>query len=484
MAAKASLDHQAVPVASEEEVRQVLARVLNSRHFVHAPKKQKFLRLICDFYVHGRAGELNEYLIGCEVFDRSQNYNPAADPIVRVGAHDVRKKLELYYQQEGAGDEIRLDIPVGSYEPIFIRSLRPLPRPEQLPAPNEAPAELLAPSEHPSLTATSVAAPALTVAPSNVAADEQLNSLRRRLRWLYAASLLLLVVSGALAFLYLSRQAPPSGANTPLALSLLSPVWGPFLKKEARATLLILSSPAVYRLTNAGDSELALKNSIEVPPDKAAALAQALRDNFAVRNSPPNPRLVLSLDTYTGFGEAIGAQRVTDLLRAADQAVTLKRSRTVSAEDLKDHHVVLLGSVWSNEWAGKLPSIEDFVITGQATIENRRPRAGEATEYRSQFDAVTGRLLEDYALVTVKPNISGASVVMVLAGLRSAGTEAAAEYVTSSNHLSDLNARLRTVNSQNNLPRYYQALLKVGVENGIPTTITLAALHELRGAGQ
>src|SRR5262245_61284021 len=113
-----------MPAATREDVTLVLARLLGSKYFVHAPKKQKFLRLVCDFYLNGRAGELNEYLIGREVFDRDGAYNPAADPIVRVGAHDVRKKLELYYKREGADDEIRLDIPIGSYEPIFIRTHR------------------------------------------------------------------------------------------------------------------------------------------------------------------------------------------------------------------------------------------------------------------------------------------------------------------------------------------------------------------------
>src|SRR5215813_1892491 len=122
-ASQAGQAHQ----ATKEEMRQALNRVLNSKHFVHAPMKQKFLRLTCDFHLNGRGAELNEYLIGREVFDRDDSYNPATDPIVRVGAHGVREKLTLYYQKEGADDEIRIEIPVGSYEPVFIRSGQTLP---------------------------------------------------------------------------------------------------------------------------------------------------------------------------------------------------------------------------------------------------------------------------------------------------------------------------------------------------------------------
>ena len=80
-----------------------------------------------------------------------------------------------------------------------------------------------------------------------------------------------------------------------------------------------------------------------------------------------------------------------------------------------------------------------------------------------------------------KPNISEGNVVMVLAGLRSAGTEAAAEYVTSKTFLNELNERLGQMADSSGPPKYYQALLKVGVENAIPTTISLLTIHELSG---
>src|SRR5499426_2235792 len=104
---------------SPEEIRRALDRILNSKHFSQAPKKRKFVQLICDYHLAGRAKEINEHLIGLEVYERSDRYSPAEDPVVRVAAHDVRKRLEQYYLHEGRNDEIRLEIPVGSYEPVF-----------------------------------------------------------------------------------------------------------------------------------------------------------------------------------------------------------------------------------------------------------------------------------------------------------------------------------------------------------------------------
>lgn len=100
--------------------------------------------------------------------------------------------------------------------------------------------------------------------------------------------------------------------------------------------------------------------------------------------------------------------------------------------------------------------------------------------YRPRFNRQNGDLVEDYALITVKPNIMYENIVMVLAGSHSAGTQAAAEYVTSKNYLTEFTERLRQVGAADGTPKYYQALLKVGVENGIPTTISLVTIHELR----
>src|SRR6185503_6876188 len=127
------------------------------------------------------------------------------------------------------------------------------------------------------------------------------------------------------------------------------------------------------------------------------------------------------------------------------------------------------------------PIVEDFVIGGSATIINQHPVAGEEREYSARFDGATGKLMEDYALITVKPNISDGTV-MVLAGTHSEGTQAAAEYIASEDSLSYLNQRLRQTNTA--LPKYYQVLLKVDVDNGIPTTISVVTVHELHSNKQ
>ncbi len=434
-------DYPAASV-SPEEVRQTLERILSSKYFANAPKKQKFLQLICDFYLGGRARELNEYLIGCEVFDRATDYNPSVDPIVRVGAHEVRKKLESYYQNEGANDKIRLEIPVGSYEPVFTR---------QLPSGEAASAAL---------------EPSLPLAVPQTG--------RRLMLMLEVAVVTLVIAVGILIYFNLKLQ--PSGYTSTPAKNQedYGAVWAPFLN-DPDPPLLVLSNPPVYRFSNVTDPEVLIKNSIGLSNQQVRLLNEELRDKFVMQHNRI-PRLVLTTTTYTGIGEAIGLYRVTDLFRSLGKNTLLKQSRTVSAEDLKTHNVILLGSIWVNEWAGKLPLKEDFVYSGDATILNLNPLPGEEREYKASFDERTGRLLTDYAVITVKPNISDQNTVMVLAGIHSEGTEAAAECVTTRSHLAELNQRLMSAGGP---VKYFQALLKVGVENAIPTTISIIALHPL-----
>jgi hypothetical protein len=428
-----------------DHVYAALDRILSSRHFSQAPKKKRFLRLVCDFHLNGRSEELNEYLIGREVFNRGDSYDPAVDPIVRVAAHDVRKKLSLYYENEGATDPIRLQLPLGSYVPVFIPNDtddRPLPEEEAAAAP-------LTPARD-SRTFVVFANTAILILVAAVAALLVYTwSLRTRL--------------GAIEE---SKVTPSFGE-----------VWDPFTQSED-LTLLVISNPAIYRFSNPVDPEVIRKDSIVLTPEETKHVEDKLKYKFLMKQKS-TPSLVLTNQDYTGMGEAIGLHRITDLFRMAGKSVVVRQSRTASAEDLKNHNVVLLGSVWVNQWSGKLPTREDFVYTLDATIENRSPQPGEETVFRPEFDERTGELITDYALITVKPNISNRNTVMVVAGVHSEGTEAAAEFVTNDSHLVTLNGRLADAGNGNAPLKYYQALLKVGVENGIPTTISLITLHGL-----
>ncbi len=465
------------------EVQQALEKVLNSKYFVNAHKKKGFLRLICDLYLEGRAHEVNEYRIAFDVFSRDNNYNPSADPIVRVVAHEIRKKLELYYQNEGVDDEIRLEIPSGSYQPIFIRHLlEPEPEPEE-----DVPQAHL----HPDTPAVEAEEPISTKAAPAPTTSTGIIGLR-------AAVAVLVIVAATLGYLYWQLRRQIVEIETTGSSALENVLWSPFVKDNT-PPLVIISNPPVLGFVNPSDPEVVVKESIPLTPQQVEALRSrfVVMPEVIVTESPAaaggaqtdtpsrvirqnEARLIARTNVCTGMGEAIGLHYLTDFFRTAGRGIQLKQSRTLSAEDLKNHNVIMLGGVWVNGWTGKLTSLEDFVFTDNGTIVNHEPLQGEQSEYIPQFDGRTGSLVVDYALITVRPNLSNAHEVMVLAGALSPGTEAAAEYVTNKAYLDQMNQHLQALGTDGETPLYFQALLKVGVENGIPTTISLISIHKLR----
>lgn len=461
------------------EVKQTLETILGSKYFSHAPQKRKFLRLICDFYLNDRVKELNEYLLAREVFNRGSSYHPGDDPIVRVVAHDVRKKLETYYQHEGTVDTIRLQIPVGSYEPQFTR--RQIQRPEPDSAPIAASEALVAEAASAETSAVEIHQEQATTVKTMAA--KVFGAATNRFRT-FALGGGLILLTLAVTFLAVSNRELRRQMETAAEMKIQpfsNALWKPFLKNND-STLLVLSNPLSCLIVTANDPQAQVKRSIALNDEQTAEITRFAKSvrSTAVSDITPNPRLIPSLDTFTGVGEAVGVYRVTDLFRSAGRNLILKQSRTVSAEDLKKHDVILLGGFLSNDWSGKLPVTEDFVHTSGAAIENRQPQPGEERIYRSRFNPQNGELVEDFALITVKPNILYENTVVVLAGNHSAGTEAAAEFVTSKNYLQELTAWLNKMGGTAGTPKYFQALLKVGVENGIPTTISLLTIHELR----
>jgi serine/threonine-protein kinase len=77
------------------------------------------LRFTVVHTLDGDSASAKESLIGIHVFGRQADYNPATDPIVRVEARRLRRKLSSYYLGDGRCDPVRIDVPKGGYVPVF-----------------------------------------------------------------------------------------------------------------------------------------------------------------------------------------------------------------------------------------------------------------------------------------------------------------------------------------------------------------------------
>jgi len=118
------------PHVSPEVVREELERVLASAEFRTSKRSQEFLRYVVEHALNGQAEHLKERIIGIEVFGRSTDYDPGEDATVRVKAGEVRRRLGLYYSEQGALDPVRIELPLGAYVPEFHLAEAPTVAPE------------------------------------------------------------------------------------------------------------------------------------------------------------------------------------------------------------------------------------------------------------------------------------------------------------------------------------------------------------------
>ena len=139
--------HEADDAApSEEAVRTQLSRILRSADFAQSPRIKAFLSYVVEEALADRGDKLKEYSIAIQVFERDESFDPQTNTIVRVEAGRLRRRLERYYLTLGREDEVRIDLPKGTYLPQFRR----LPKapsasqavPEAAPRPHDAAVDL------------------------------------------------------------------------------------------------------------------------------------------------------------------------------------------------------------------------------------------------------------------------------------------------------------------------------------------------------
>ena len=77
--------------------------MLASHHFKNSKRYPALLNYLFLLTVEGQAGKMKERTLGVEVFGRPPDYDTNADPVVRVTAAEIRKKIAQFYHERGAG---------------------------------------------------------------------------------------------------------------------------------------------------------------------------------------------------------------------------------------------------------------------------------------------------------------------------------------------------------------------------------------------
>ena len=444
-------------VPAKEEKLEQLDRLLSSRILQGSESLRAFLRFVVTKAVDNQDASLKEYTIATEVFGRSNNYDSRSDSVVRVQAGRLRSKLQEYYATEGKHDRVLIDLPKGHYAPSF----------SYIEGANGA-------------TVTAGLTPEIASVPVKQSAIKD--------NWMglaIAALALLAVTLGVLAFSYksdASRLTDSLASKTiqPVEVQAASPLWGDFF--HSPEPVLVAFSNALFRGTAETGMKI-LKPMGSAPTNVASPAASQTSGVKADSES-------VITDHYTGIGEVLGVYSVGDLFYKASRSIRVKRSLMLTWDDLKTENIIILGSPAENFVLRDLPQQQDFVFQPlkddnqkmSLGIVNTKPKAGEQTTYLAKQEGPSrSQISEDYAVISLLRGLDERHRLMILAGITTFGTQAAAEYATKPEHIKDLIAHLDTSQSGDapKLPQFYQVLIKVKVNGGVPVQISYVTHHVL-----
>ncbi len=96
-----------------------LAKISATEEFQRSKRSSRFLNYIVEETLAGRASRIKAYSVAISVLDRDDTFDPQTDPMVRIEASQLRRRLERYYLTQGAADPVVIDLPKGGYVPVF-----------------------------------------------------------------------------------------------------------------------------------------------------------------------------------------------------------------------------------------------------------------------------------------------------------------------------------------------------------------------------
>jgi len=364
-------------------VEQQLEHLLASPLFNSSKRYGQFLRFVVARALDGQGSQLKERVLGIEIFERNADYDTNTDPIVRVTAAEIRKRLDQYYQNPKHSQEIRLFLPSGSYAPHFSWPGHPNGFPDAATAPS---ANGLA-----VFKAGSVTAPATR----SVLRFERISGRAKTVVIIAALILTLFVAWAALR-----------GPRTTLVRQL----WQPFVN-SAEPTLFCLADQPQYasiRLRDAAD------------PQRVTML--------------PDTMVTVIIDDVDPLVNIAG------MLRTYGKNYRVLGESSTTLTDLRRSPSVFIGA-FDNGWTLRLTAPLRFHFGNDATmtkfwIEDRNnPDKREWLLDRLQQKTED---YKDYAIVARFTPPDTDQVSVVAAGIGRGGTVAAGEFLVNENRMNEI----------------------------------------------
>jgi len=421
-----------------EQKRELLQRVLQSPLFSRCSALRAFLNYVTENAIAGNLELIKEQSIGSAALGRGVGYDPTADNIVRVRAHELRQKLEKHFETVGAHEPVIISVPRGTYIPEFRVRMADTPLPTDSRIVD---------------TSTGVAKGAGLSKFETLASVTAEAASGRRL-WHYLPWVLTSVLAGALVLSLLHNTGQPLSAKGAKAQQAVRDFWGPLFAEPNRDVLAISADSGFALWQNLSNQDLNLADYL------------ARKD---LQLSPPDPFMrELAARRLTSPADVVVTARISGLSQAFGGHLVSEYARNVNLQQFRRANAVVIGSRRSNPWAELFEAKLNFVLvrdgkTGASVFRNRSPQQGEAPVYgESDVLASLGteqHEVDSYALIAVVRGLADNGRVVLLEGLNMEGTQAAGETVTDPARLADI---LHQLGHQSGTPvAPFEALLKL-----------------------
>jgi hypothetical protein len=385
---------------SRSDLLEQLERIVSSKHFRNSKRYPTFLRFVVEQTLAGKTESLKERTLGVDVFARTSHYDTNEDPIVRVTAGEIRKRIAQYYQEPGHEEELRIDLPLGSYVPHFLPAAHAVPVAE-----HDHPRDQVGASIAPALEHEMVGPEAIALAARQSVAGMGQRTGRRK-RTIFSGLLLLVVSAAALAGVLLRNHFHwrDRGINY---------FWQPIIASGASALIVI----GVHSLDERGQDEAPEVHSTAERDGEENMLASMVRSDMVP------------------VSDIVSYSEITDLLTRQTHAYRTKGSADTTLEDLRQGPVILIGGL-DNIWTKRLvaPLRYSFFASTQLESEIRDSKDSSHVWKFDNMQPVSGDS-HDYAIVASYFDPTIGQHVLVVAGIGKAGTQAAAEFLTSDQEL-------------------------------------------------
>jgi hypothetical protein len=427
-----------VPTAARPQVGELLDDILRSTPFRTSRQCQDLFRYIVEHSLAGSDDLLRERVIGMEVFGRAPDYDTAQDPVVRVRASDVRKRLAQYYQtQKNSTGQWKIEIPTGSYKAQFHR-------------PEGAVSQVA--------TATNAVHPsseAISPPPERLIGNTRFR--KRNLFWATAAAILLAAVFAGLRLT--QHTTTPTGNAFDL-------FWGPVLENP-RPVLVCTGSNSVYVL-----SATAIKKYKTAHPhgQDATTNSETVVPLEELKNLSGDDFIPVK-DRFLTTGDASATAQISSLLTSRHHPFDLRFGTDLSFGDLRNSSAVLVGA-FNNSWTLNMTDNLRFVYeSGDSPQMHVQDRFDTSRSWWPKF--LGEKDSDDYAIVSRILDSKTGSVLVIIAGLTHRGTQAAGDFITNPELVAEFIKQAPKDWSRKNL----QIVLHTNVVNDIPGSPTVVASY-------